>query len=157
MLSTLDSCHLSHSAECRQLTEDLQKPEMDSFDGKFSIFSAEQMEEFLEALLVEKENISVAMDLLSDVVVHITRTPDGGEWVIKYRLTQYSNFVTIGVDTKAEITTENNKIVVKQISAEKALSVRTEFELDRNGELIATSTVDTNDKVKCVMKFKKEF
>ena len=115
------------------------------------------MEEFLEALLVEKENITVAMDLLSDVVVHITRTPEGGEWVIKYRLTQYSNFVTIGVDTKAEITTENNKIVVKQISAEKALSVRTEFELDRNGELIATSTVDTNDKVKCVMKFKKEF
>ena len=130
---------------------------MDSFDGKFSIFSAEQMEEFLEALLVEKENISVAMDLLSDVVVHITRSPEGGERVIKYRLTQYSNFVTIGVDTKAEITTENNKIVVKQISAEKALSVRTEFELDRNGELIATSTVDTNDKVKCVMKFKKEF
>ena len=143
--------------QSRQLTEDLQKPEMDSFDGKFSILSAEQMEEFLEALLVEKENISVAMDLLSDVVVHITRTPEGGEWVIKYRLTQYSNFVTIGVDTKAEITTENNKIVVKQISAEKALSVRTEFELDRNGELIATSTVDTNDKVKCVMKFKKEF
>ena len=130
---------------------------MDSFDGKFSIFSAEQMEEFLEALLVEKENIAVAMDLLSDVVVQITRTPEGGEWVIKYRLTQYSNFVTIGVDTKAEITTENNKIVVKQISAEKSLSVRTEFELDRNGELIATSTVDTNDKVKCVMKFKKEF
>ena len=128
---------------------------MDSFDGKFSIFSAKQMEEFLEALLVEKENISVAMDLLSDVVVHITRSPEGGEWVIKYRLTQYSNFVTIGVDTKAEITTENNKIVVKQISAEKALSVRTEFELNRNGELIATSTVDTNDKVKCVMKFKK--
>ena len=106
---------------------------------------------------MEKENISVAMDLLSDVVVHITRIPEGGEWVIKYRLTQYSNFVTIGEDTKAEITTENNKIVVKQISAEKALSVRTEFELDRNGELIATSTVDTNDKVKCVMKFKKEF
>ena len=157
MLSTLDSCHLSHSAECRQLTEDLQKAEMDSFDGKFSIFSAEQMEEFLEALLVEKENISVAMDLLSDVVVQITRTPEGGEWVIKYRLTQYSNFVTIGVDTKAEITTENNKIVVQQISAEKALSVRTEFELNRNRELIATSTVDTNDKVKCVMKFKKEF
>ena len=157
MLSTLDSCHLSHSAECRQLTEDLQKPEMDSFDGKFSIFSAEQMEEFLEALLVEKENITVAMDLLSDVVVHISRSPDGQEWVIKYRLTQYSNFVTIGVDTKAEITTENNKIIVKQISAEKALSVRTEFELNRNGELIATSTVDTNDKVKCVMKFKKEF
>ena len=130
---------------------------MDSFNGKFSIFSAEQMEEFLEALLVEKENIAVAMDLLSDVVVHITRTPEGGQWVIKYRLTQYSNFVTIGVDTKAEITTENNKIVVKQISAEKSLSVRTEFELDRNGELIATSTVDTNDKVKCVMKFKKEF
>ena len=130
---------------------------MDSFDGKFSIFSAEQMEEFLEALLVEKENITVAMDLLSDVVVHITRSPDGGEWVIKYRLTQYSNFVTIGVDTKAEITTENNKIVVQQISAEKALSVRTEFELNRNRELIATSTVDTNDKVKCVMKFKKEF
>ena len=157
MLSTLDSCHLSHSAECRQLTEDLQKAEMDSFDGKFSIFSAEQMEEFLEALLVEKENIAVAMDLLSDVVVHITRTPEGGQWVIKYRLTQYSNFVTIGVDTKAEITTENNKIVVQQISAEKALSVRTEFELNRIGELIATSTVDTNDKVKCVMKFKKEF
>ena len=130
---------------------------MDSFDGKFSIFSAEQMEEFLEALLVEKENIAVAMDLLSDVVVHITRTPEGGQWVIKYRLTQYSNFVTIGVDTKAEITTENNKIVVQQISAEKALSVRTEFELNRIGELIATSTVDTNDKVKCVMKFKKEF
>ena len=130
---------------------------MDSFNGKFSIFSAEQMEEFLEALLVEKENISVAMDLLSDVVVQITRTPEGGEWVIKYRLTQYSNFVTIGVDTKAEITTENNKIVVQQISAEKALSVRTEFELNRNRELIATSTVDTNDKVKCVMKFKKEF
>ena len=130
---------------------------MDSFDGKFSIFSAEQMEEFLEALLVEKENIAVAMDLLSDVVVHITRTPEGGQWVIKYRLTQYSNFVTIGVDTKAEITTENNKIVVQQISAEKALSVRTEFELNRNRELIATSTVDTNDKVKCVMKFKKEF
>ena len=130
---------------------------MDSFNGKFSIFSAEQMEEFLEALLVEKENISVAMDLLSDVVVHITRTPEGGQWVIKYRLTQYSNFVTIGVDTKAEITTENNKIVVQQISAEKALSVRTEFELNRNRELIATSTVDTNDKVKCVMKFKKEF
>ena len=157
MLSTLDSCHLSHSEECRQLTEDLQKAEMDSFDGKFSIFSAEQMEEFLEALLVEKENISVAMDLLSDVVVQITRTPEGGEWVIKYRLTQYSNFVTIGVDTKAEITAENNKIVVQQISAEKALSVRTEFELNRNRELIATSTVDTNDKVKCVMKFKKEF
>ena len=157
MLSTLDSCHLSHSAECRQLSEDLQKAEMDSFDGKFSIFSAEQMEEFLEALLVEKENIAVAMDLLSGVVVHITRSPDGGEWVIKYRLTQYSNFVTIGVDTKAEITTENNKIVVQQISAEKALSVRTEFELNRNRELIATSTVDTNDKVKCVMKFKKEF
>ena len=98
---------------------------MDSFYGKFSIFSAEQMEEFLEALLVEKENIAVAMDLLSDVVVHISRSPDGQEWVIKYRLTQYSNFVTIGVDTKAEITTENNKIVVKQISAEKALSVRT--------------------------------
>ena len=130
---------------------------MDSFDGKFSILSAEHMEEFLEALLVEKENIAVAMGLLSDVVVHITRSPEGGEWVIKYRLTQYSNFVTIGVDTKAEITTENNKIVVKQISAEKALSVRTEFELNRNGELIATSTVDTNDKVKCVMKFKKEF
>ena len=130
---------------------------MDSFNGKFSIFSAEQMEEFLEALLVEKENIAVAMDLLSDVVVHITRTPEGGQWVIKYRLTQYSNFVTIGVDTKAEITTENNKIVVQQISAEKALSVRTEFELNRNRELIATSTVDTNDKVKCVMKFKKEF
>ena len=130
---------------------------MDSFDGKFSIFSAEQMKEFLEALLVEKENIAVAMDLLSDVIVHITRTPEGGQWVIKYRLTQYSNFVTIGVDTKAKITTENNKIVVKQISAEKSLSVRTEFELDRNGELIATSTVDTNDKVKCVMKFKKEF
>ena len=157
MLSTLDSCHLSHSAECRQLTEDLQKAEMDSFDGKFSIFSAEQMKEFLEALLVEKENIAVAMDLLSDVIVHITRTPEGGQWVIKYRLTQYSNFVTIGVDTKAEITTENNKIVVQQISAEKALSVRTEFELNRNRELIATSTVDTNDKVKCVMKFKKEF
>ena len=157
MLSTLDSCHLSHSEECRQLTEDLQKAEMDSFDGKFSIFSAEQMEEFLEALLVEKENIAVAMDLLSDVIVHITRTPEGGQWVIKYRLTQYSNFVTIGVDTKAEITTENNKIVVQQISAEKALSVRTEFELNRNRELIATSTVDTNDKVKCVMKFKKEF
>ena len=115
------------------------------------------MEEFLEALLVEKENIAVAMGLLSDVVVHITRSPEGGEWVIKYRLTQYSNLVTIGVDSKAEITTENNKIVVQQISAEKALSVRTEFELDRNGELIATSTVDTNDKVKCVMKFKKEF
>ena len=157
MLSTLDSCHLSHSEECRQLTEDLQKAEMDSFDGKFSIFSAEQMKEFLEALLVEKENIAVAMDLLSDVIVHITRTPEGGQWVIKYRLTQYSNFVTIGVDTKAEITTENNKIVVQQISAEKALSVRTEFELNRNRELIATSTVDTNDKVKCVMKFKKEF
>jgi len=78
------------------------------------------------------------------------------EWLIKYRLTQFSDFVTIGQDTTAEITTENSKIVVKQTSREKASTVKTIFEMDGDGELVATSTIDTEPAINCVMKFRKE-
>merc|ERR550517_1339467 len=116
--------------------------------------SASQMEQLLEALMVKRENMA-AMELLADIVLEISKTSEN-EWVIKYRLTQYSNFVTIGQDSTAEITTENSKIVVKQISREKALTVTTIFEMDGNDELVATSTVDSEAAIKCVMKFRRE-
>ena len=128
---------------------------MDSIQGKFAMSSASQMEQLLEALMVKRENIMAAMELLADIVLEISKTSEN-EWVIKYRLTQFSNFVTIGTDSTAEITTENSKIVVKQISREKALTVTTIFEMDGNGELVATSTVDSEAAIKCVMKFTRE-
>ena len=128
---------------------------MDSIQGKFAMSSASQMEQLLEALMVKRENIMAAMELLADIVLEISKTSEN-EWVIKYKLTQFSNFVTIGQDSTAEITTENSKIVVKQISREKALTVTTIFEMDGNGELVATSTVDSEAEIKCVMKFRRE-
>ena len=128
---------------------------MDSFKGKFAMNSAEQMEQLLEALLVKKDNIAAAMGMLADIVLEISKTPDG-EWLIKYRLTQYSDFVTIGTDTTAEITTENDKIVVSQTSREKAITVKTVFEMDNDGELVAISTIDSEDAIRCVMKFRRE-
>merc|ERR1719234_38032 len=122
---------------------------MDSMQGKFTMSSASQM----EALMVKRENIIVAMELLADIVLEISKTSEN-DWVIKYRLTQFSDFVTIGEDTTAEITTENSKIIVKQTSREKASTVKTIFEMmDGDGELVATSTIDTEPAVNCVMKF----
>ena len=128
---------------------------MDSFEGKFAMNSAEQMEQLLEALLVKKDNIAAAMGMLADIVLEISKTPDG-EWLIKYRLSQYSDFVTIGRDSDAEITTENSKIMVKQTSREKAVTVKTVFEMDKDGDLLATSTVDSEAAIHCVMKFGRE-
>merc|ERR1719234_3127728 len=122
---------------------------MDSMQGKFTMSSASQM----EALMVKRENIIVAMELLADIVLEISKTSED-DWLIKYRLTQFSDFVTIGEDSTAEITTENSKIVVKQTSREKALTVKTIFEMDGDGELVATSTVDTEPAVVCIMKFR---
>ena len=128
---------------------------MDSFKGKFAMNSAEQMEQLLEALLVKKDNIVAAMGMLADIVLEISKTPEG-EWLIKYRLSQYSDFVTIGRDSDAEITTENSKIMVKQTSREKAITVKTVFEMDKDRDLVATSTIDSNTAIKCVMKFGRE-
>lgn len=128
---------------------------MDSFKGKFSMNSAEQMELLLEALMVNRENIIGAMGMLADIVLEISKTPED-EWLIKYRLSQYSDFVTIGRDSDAEITTENSKIMVKQTSREKAVTVKTVFEMDKDGDLVATSTVDSEAAIHCVMKFGRE-
>ena len=128
---------------------------MDSFKGKFAMNSAEQMEQLLEALLVKKDNIVAAMGMLADIVLEISKTPDG-EWLIKYRLTQYSDFVTIGKDSDAEITTENSKIIVKQTSREKAITVKTVFEMNKDRDLVATLTIDSEAAIKCVMKFGRE-
>ena len=128
---------------------------MDSFKGKFSMNSAEQMELLLEALMVNRENIIGAMGMLADIVLEISKTPED-EWLIKYRLSQYSDFVTIGKDSDAEITTENSKIMVKQTSREKAVTVKTVFEMDKDGDLVATSTVDSEPAIYCVMKFGRE-
>ena len=128
---------------------------MDSFEGKFAMNSAEQMELLLEALMVQRENIVAAMGMLADIVLEISKTPED-EWLIKYRLTQYSDFVTIGRDSDAEITTENSKIIVKQTSREKAITVKTVFEMDKDGDLVATSTIDKEAAIKCVMKFGRE-
>ena len=128
---------------------------MDSFEGKFAMNSAEQMELLLEALMVQRENIVAAMGMLADIVLEISKTPED-EWLIKYRLTQYSDFVTIGRDSDAEITTENSKIIVKQTSREKAITVKTVFEMDKDGDLFATSTIDSEAAIKCVMKFGRE-
>ena len=128
---------------------------MDSFKGKFAMSSAEQMELLLEALMVKRENVVAAMGMLADIVLEISKSSDE-EWLIKYRLTQHSDFVTIGRDTTAEITTENSTIVVKQTSREKAITVKTVFEMSRDDELIATSTIDSEAAIKCVMKFERE-
>ena len=125
---------------------------MDSFKGKFAMNSAEQMEQLLEASMVERENIMAAMSLLADIVIEIAKTPEN-EWLIKYRFTQNSDFVTIGRDSNAEITTENSTIVVKQTSREKAITVKTVFEMEKDGDLVATSTMDSEAAIKCVMKF----
>ena len=128
---------------------------MDSFEGKFTMSSVEQMEQLLEALLLRRENIIAVMGMLLDILVEISRAAED-EWVIKYRLTRYSDFVTIGTDTTAEITTENDKIVVSQTSREKAITVKTVFEMDNDGELVAISTIDSEDAIRCVMKFRRE-
>ena len=128
---------------------------MDSFEGKFTMSSVEQMEQLLEALLLRRENIIAVMGMLLDILVEISRAAED-EWVIKYRLTHYSDFVTIGTDTTAEITTENDKIVVSQTSREKAITVKTVFEMDNDGELVAISTIDSEDAIRCVMKFRRE-
>ena len=128
---------------------------MDSFEGKFTMSSVEQMEQLLEALLLRRENIIAVMGMLLDILVEISRAAED-EWVIKYRLTRYSDFVTIGKDTTAEITTENDKIVVSQTSREKAITVKTVFEMDNDGELVAISTIDSEDAIRCVMKFRRE-
>ena len=117
--------------------------------------SVEQMEQLLEALLLRRENIIAVMGMLLDILVEISRAAED-EWVIKYRLTRYSDFVTIGTDTTAEITTENDKIVVSQTSREKAITVKTVFEMDNDGELVAISTIDSEDAIRCVMKFRRE-
>ena len=114
--------------------------------------SAEQMEQLLEALMVERENIMAAMSILADIVIEIAKSPEN-EWLIKYRFTQNSDFVTIGKDSNAEITTENSTIVVKQTSREKAITVKTVFEMEKDGDLVATSTIDSEAAIKCVMKF----
>ena len=125
---------------------------MDSFKGKFAMNSAEQMEQLLEALMVERENIMAAMSILADIVIEIAKSPEN-EWLIKYRFTQNSDFVTIGKDSNAEITTENSTIVVKQTSREKAITVKTVFEMEKDGDLVATSTIDSEAAIKCVMRF----
>ena len=125
---------------------------MDSFKGKFAMNSAEQMEQLLEALMVKRENIMAAMSMLADIVIEISKTPEN-EWLIKYRFTQNSDFVTIGKDSNAEITTENSKIVVKQTSREKAITVKTVFEMGKDGDLVATSTINSEAAINCVMRF----
>ena len=152
---------------------------MDAFKGKYERTSAENYEEFLKALDVSYLLRKAAT--VSTPVVEVTE--NSGVWSIKSSTTLKSMelkfkviskglnwywflYIQIGVefeestpdgrDVKAIVNFEGGKIVTVQ-KAKKAgqKSTRSVREMNGPDELIYTMTVEGNDSLVCVQKFKR--
>jgi len=136
---------------------------MDVFKGKFTRSSADQYEEFLKALDVGMLLRKAAT--FSTPVMEITEAD--GTWSIKTSTTmktmelkfkldeEFEETTPDGRDVTAKVTFEDGKIVtVQKAKKEGQKSTRSVRELVGD-ELVYTMTIDGNDDLKCVQKFKR--
>merc|ERR1711874_81543 len=136
---------------------------MDAFKGKYTRTNAEQYEEFLKALDVGILLRKAAT--YSTPVMEITEAD--GTWNIKTSTTlksmelkfkldeEFEETTPDGRDVTAKVTFEDGKIVtVQKAKKEGQKSTKSVREL-AGDELIYTMTIDGNDDLKCVQKFKR--
>jgi len=136
---------------------------MDVFKGKFTRSSADQYEEFLKALDVGMLLRKAAT--FSTPVMEITEAD--GTWSIKTSTTmktmelkfkldeEFEETTPDGRDVTAKVTFEDGKIVtVQKAKKEGQKSTRSVREMVGD-ELVYTMTIDGNDDLKCVQKFKR--
>merc|ERR1712115_107344 len=136
---------------------------MDAFKGKFTRTSADQYEEFLKALDVGMLLRKAAT--FSTPVMEITEAD--GTWNIKTSTTmktmelkfkldeEFEETTPDGREVTAKVTFEDGKIVtVQKAKKEGQKSTKSVREI-AGDELIYTMTIDGNDDLKCVQKFKR--
>eukprot|EP00088_Acartia_fossae_P071826 TRINITY_DN9953_c0_g1_i1.p1 TRINITY_DN9953_c0_g1~~TRINITY_DN9953_c0_g1_i1.p1 ORF type:complete len:138 (-),score=43.68 TRINITY_DN9953_c0_g1_i1:54-467(-) len=136
---------------------------MDAFKGKYERTSADQYEEFLKAL-------DVGFLLRKAATVSTPQmeiTEDAGTWSIKTSTTlktmelkfkldeEFDETTPDGREVRAKVTFEDGKIVTVQ-KAKKDGQKSTKSIRELVGEeLVYTMTIDGNDDLKCVQKFKR--
>nr|ALS04569.1 cellular retinoic acid-binding protein 2 [Pseudodiaptomus poplesia] len=136
---------------------------MDSFKGKYERVSADNYEEFLKALGVGLLLRKAAT--VSTPVMEVSE--ENGTWTIKTSTTlktmelkfkigeEFDETTPDGRDVTALVTLDGNKLVTVQ-KAKKDGVASTKSVREFNGdEVVYTMTIDGNDDLVCVQKFKR--
>nr|ALS04896.1 cellular retinoic acid-binding protein 2 [Pseudodiaptomus poplesia] len=136
---------------------------MDSFKGKYERVSADNYEEFLKALGVGLLLRKAAT--VSTPVMEVSE--ENGTWTIKTSTTlktmelkfkigeEFDGTTPDGRDVTALVTLDGNKLVTVQ-KAKKDGVASTKSVREFNGdEVVYTMTIDGNDDLVCVQKFKR--
>ncbi|XP_023321512.1 fatty acid-binding protein [Eurytemora carolleeae] len=136
---------------------------MDAFKGKYERVSAENYEEFLKELDVNFLLRKAAT--VSTPVMEVSE--EGGVWTIKTSTTlksmelkfkvgeEFEETTADGREVTAKVIVDGNKFVSEQ-KAKKDGQKSTKTIREFNGdEVVQTMTVDGNDSLVCVQKFKR--
>jgi len=136
---------------------------MDTFKGKYERTSAENYEEFLKALDVNFLLRKAAT--VSTPVMDVSE--DGGVWTIKTSTTlksmelkfevgkEFDETTADGRDVSALVTVDGNKFVCVQKAKKDGHKSTKSIREFTGEECIYTMTIDGNDDLVCVQKFKR--